>query len=39
MALRQFGACAAALRADLNLAPDDVTTALYERLKREGRKA
>jgi DNA-binding SARP family transcriptional activator len=38
LALRQFDACAAALRADLDLAPDDVTTALYKRLKREGRE-
>jgi DNA-binding SARP family transcriptional activator len=36
LALRQFAACAGALRADLNLAPDDATTALYERLKRAG---
>jgi len=34
LALRQFGACAGALRADLNLAPDDATTALHERLMR-----
>jgi DNA-binding SARP family transcriptional activator len=36
LALRQFGVCAGALRAGLNLAPDDATTALHERLKREG---
>jgi DNA-binding SARP family transcriptional activator len=34
LALRQFGACAGALRADLNLAPDDATKALHERLKQ-----
>jgi DNA-binding SARP family transcriptional activator len=36
LALRQFGACVHALRADINLAPDAATTALHKRLKRAG---
>jgi DNA-binding SARP family transcriptional activator len=33
LALRQFGACVQALRAELNLAPDAATSALHDRLK------